>query len=259
MRPHPALRIAGTAARDIKKQPRAFTPIVRSQAASGTSSISFRSAPCGAPALLTRMSSLPCRRSTSSTIRAASASTLTSPSAADAVPPASTSAATRLSTPRQLGSMSPWTLCSLATPVGATSDTTTVTPAAASAWAVALPMPTGLPQPVIRATRASLGTRPSSGNCRCTRRCTHCHMPDGTPVQYQRAANLTYTVAGIPPAGRVLLLGVQYAALDAFFLVLVAIIVRHSHATIDEKITLMGVSCIALAVGTTLQALRHGP
>ena len=59
--------------------------------------------------------------------------------------------------PVQSGSMSPCTLCSLATPAGDTSDTTTVTPAAASARAVELPMPTGLPQPVISATRASFG------------------------------------------------------------------------------------------------------
>jgi xanthine permease XanP len=84
-------------------------------------------------------------------------------------------------------------------------------------------------------------------------------MPDGTPVPYQRPTNLTYTVDEIPPIVRLLLLGVQYAALDAFYLVLVAIIVRHSQATMDEKVTLMGISCIALAIGTTLQALRHGP
>ena len=53
--------------------------------------------------------------------------------------------------------MSPWTLCSLATPAGTTSETTTVTPAAASARAVELPMPIGLPQPVISATRVELG------------------------------------------------------------------------------------------------------
>ena len=54
-----AWRIVGTAARDIRKAPRALTPIVLSQASSGTSSISLRSAPCGAPALLTRMSRRP--------------------------------------------------------------------------------------------------------------------------------------------------------------------------------------------------------
>src|SRR6516165_9446724 len=86
----------------------------------------------------------------------ASASTLTSPNVADAVPPPSTIACTRLWMPLQLGSMSPCTLCSLATPAGDTSDTTTVTPAAANARAVELPMPTGLPQPVINATRASV-------------------------------------------------------------------------------------------------------
>ena len=59
MRPKPAFFIAGTAARDIRKAPLALTPIVRSQASTGTSSISLRSAPCGAPALLTRMSSRP--------------------------------------------------------------------------------------------------------------------------------------------------------------------------------------------------------
>jgi hypothetical protein len=59
MRPKRALRIAGTAARDMRNAPLALTPIVKSQAATGTFSISLRSAPCGAPALLTRMSSLP--------------------------------------------------------------------------------------------------------------------------------------------------------------------------------------------------------
>ncbi len=84
-------------------------------------------------------------------------------------------------------------------------------------------------------------------------------MPEGTPVPYQRPGNLTYAVDETPPIVRLLLLGLQYAALDAFYLVLVAIIVRRSSATIDEKVALMGISCIALAIGTTLQALRHGP
>src|SRR5271166_5726047 len=90
-------------------------------------------------------------------MRPASASTLTSPRVEDAVLPLRTRSSTRLSTPPQELSISPWTLCSLATPLGTTSETTTVTPAAASARAVELPMPTGLPQPVISATRAELG------------------------------------------------------------------------------------------------------
>jgi NCS2 family nucleobase:cation symporter-2 len=48
---------------------------------------------------------------------------------------------------------------------------------------------------------------------------------------YQRPDNLTYTVDERPPFAKLLLLGLQYAVLDAFYLVLVAIIVRHSHAT----------------------------
>src|SRR5712675_534313 len=86
---------------------------------------------------------------------------LTSPSVEEAIRPLLTSSSTRLSTPPQEPSMSPSTLCSLATPVGSTSDTTTVTPAAASARAVELPIPIGLPQPVINATRAELGIGPS--------------------------------------------------------------------------------------------------
>src|SRR6266481_4581519 len=90
-------------------------------------------------------------------MRLASASWLTSPSTAEAVPPAFTIASTRLSTPPQFVSRSPGALCSLATPAGRTSETTTVTPLAASARAVELPMPIGLPQPVIRATRDGWG------------------------------------------------------------------------------------------------------
>src|SRR5271170_4849983 len=90
-------------------------------------------------------------------MRPASASTLTSPNVDDAAPPVRRMASTRLSTPPQDASVSPATLCSLATPVGSTSETTTVTPAAARARAVELPMPTGLPHPVTSATRAELG------------------------------------------------------------------------------------------------------
>src|SRR5271157_5363960 len=89
-------------------------------------------------------------------MRPASASTLTLPSVEEAVPPPLLIWSTRLSTPPQFGSTSPCTLCSLATPVGAMSETTTIIPAAASARAVELPMPMGLPQPVIKATRAVL-------------------------------------------------------------------------------------------------------
>src|SRR5205807_10220103 len=87
----------------------------------------------------------------------ASSSRLTSPNTEEAVPPAFSICSTRLSTPPQLASRSPGALCSLATPAGRTSDTTTATPLAESARAVELPMPTGLPQPVISATRDGRG------------------------------------------------------------------------------------------------------
>jgi hypothetical protein len=53
--------------------------------------------------------------------------------------------------------VSPGALNSLATPAGRTSETTTVSPFAAKARAVELPMPIGLPQPVTRATRSEWG------------------------------------------------------------------------------------------------------
>src|SRR5437588_7536346 len=90
-------------------------------------------------------------------MRLASASWLTSPSTDEAVPPALAICSTRLSTPPQLASVSPAALNSLATPAGRRSETTTATPLAASARAVELPMPIGLPQPVIKATRVGWG------------------------------------------------------------------------------------------------------
>src|ERR1700681_3427820 len=90
-------------------------------------------------------------------MRFASASWLTSPRVAEAVPPALVISSTKLSPPPQLASRSPGALCSLATPAGRTSETITVTPLAASARAVELPMPIGLPQPVISATRVGWG------------------------------------------------------------------------------------------------------
>src|ERR1043166_5448755 len=97
-------------------------------------------------------------------MRRASSSRLTSPSTEEAVPPAFAICSTRLSTPPQFVSRSPGALCSLATPAGRTSETTTAMPLAASARAVELPMPIGLPQPVISATRDEwgMGVLPSS-------------------------------------------------------------------------------------------------
>src|SRR3954470_3679110 len=90
-------------------------------------------------------------------MRPASPSWLTSPRVVEAVPPAFFISSTSVSTPPQFASVSSGALNSLATPVGRRSETTTATPFAASARAVELPMPIGLPQPVIRATRVGWG------------------------------------------------------------------------------------------------------
>ena len=78
-------------------------------------------------------------------------------------------------------------------------------------------------------------------------------MTDSEAATYQRPANLTYAVDERPPSGKLLLLGLQYAVLDASYLVLVAIIVRHSNASIEERVGLMGITCVALAIGAALQ------
>ena len=47
--------------------------------------------------------------------------------------------------------------------------------------------------------------------------------------------------------------------LDAIYLVLVAIILRHAHVTPAASVDAMGIACVALAIGTVLQALPRGP
>ncbi len=74
-----------------------------------------------------------------------------------------------------------------------------------------------------------------------------------------RPRNLVFAVDERPPARQLLLLGLQYAILDAIYLVLVAIILRHAHASQAASINAMGIACIAIAVGIALQALPRGP
>ena len=86
-----------------------------------------------------------------------------SPSASAAVPPAWLISSTTLASPCQPpGGWVPTTSCRrLSTPDGLTSATTTDTPEAASVLAIARPMPSGLPQPVTRATLAVIGRPPA--------------------------------------------------------------------------------------------------
>ena len=80
-----------------------------------------------------------------------------------------------------------------------------------------------------------------------------------TAATAARPPGLLYAVDDWPPVARLLLLGVQYAVLDAIYLVLVAIILRHAHVTPAASVDAMGVACVGLAIGTALQALPRGP
>ena len=152
--PHRCARMCGTANLDIRYVPRRLTAITKSKTSIGTSSMSWRSRPCGAPAPFTRMSSLPRQAAAVSTIRLASSATEMSPSCASAVPPAAVISSTRDSTPPQDSSVAPTTSWRrLSTPVACLSVTTTATPDAARFRAMARPMPSRLPQPVMSATR----------------------------------------------------------------------------------------------------------
>src|SRR4051812_15719508 len=74
-----------------------------------------------------------------------------------------------------------------------------------------------------------------------------------------RPPGLLYAVDEWPPPARLALLGLQYGVLNAIYLVLVAIIIRSAKLPAAESVGLMGIACVALAIGTTLQALPRGP
>jgi xanthine permease XanP len=75
----------------------------------------------------------------------------------------------------------------------------------------------------------------------------------------RRPPELLYAVDEWPPPTRLALLGLQYAALDATYLILVAIILRNAEIAEADRVALMGIGSIALAIGTALQALPRGP
>lgn len=74
-----------------------------------------------------------------------------------------------------------------------------------------------------------------------------------------RPANLVYAVDERPPLPHWLLLGAQYAVMDAIYLVLVAIVVQQAHVSHAVAVDVLSVSLVALAIATTLQALHAGP
>ncbi|HEY1299423.1 MAG TPA: solute carrier family 23 protein, partial [Stellaceae bacterium] len=83
--------------------------------------------------------------------------------------------------------------------------------------------------------------------------------PPAPTAAYLRPADLVYAVDEVPPAARLALIGLQYAVMTAIYLIIVAIILRHARAGAAESVTAMGIACVALAIGTFLQALPYGP
>jgi NCS2 family nucleobase:cation symporter-2 len=76
---------------------------------------------------------------------------------------------------------------------------------------------------------------------------------------YLRPSDLVYAVDEAPPPLRLALIGLQYAVMTAIYLIIVAIILRHARVAEAQSVAVMGIACIALAVGTLLQALPYGP
>ena len=76
---------------------------------------------------------------------------------------------------------------------------------------------------------------------------------------YLRPAELVYAVDEFLPPLRLVLIGLQYAIMTAIYLIIVAIILRHAKPSAGDSVGMMGIACIALAVGTALQALPRGP
>ena len=74
-----------------------------------------------------------------------------------------------------------------------------------------------------------------------------------------RPPGLIYGVDEWPPPAQLAVLGFQYAVVSAIYLVLVAIIVRHSNADAETSMRVMRIACLGLAIGTVLQALPRGP
>lgn len=74
-----------------------------------------------------------------------------------------------------------------------------------------------------------------------------------------RPPGLIYAVDEWPPPLQLAITGFQYAVVSSIYLVLVAIIVRHSNADAETSLKVMRIACFGLAIGTVLQALPRGP
>jgi xanthine permease XanP len=74
-----------------------------------------------------------------------------------------------------------------------------------------------------------------------------------------RPVALDFAVDETPPLSTVLLLGMQFAAVSAIYLVVVAIVLRAAKAPEDAASQVMSLSCIAIGVGALFQTLPRGP
>jgi xanthine permease XanP len=75
----------------------------------------------------------------------------------------------------------------------------------------------------------------------------------------ERPPGLTYSLDEWPPLPRLAMLGLQYAVMDAIYLVLVVTIIHRAHVPWSVGVNLLGVAYIGLAIGTILQSLPRGP
>jgi xanthine permease XanP len=75
----------------------------------------------------------------------------------------------------------------------------------------------------------------------------------------ERPQELIYALNEWPPLPRLAMLGFQYAVMDAMYLVLVVIIMRHAQVSPTVGVNLLAVACLGLAIGAVLQSLPRGP
>ena len=75
----------------------------------------------------------------------------------------------------------------------------------------------------------------------------------------KRPEGLMYAVDEVPPWPRLVLLGIQHAALMAVYLVLIVIVVRDAGAPHHDSVSAVSLGMIAAAIAMMLQAIWRGP
>ncbi|MDR3530046.1 MAG: solute carrier family 23 protein [Rhodopila sp.] len=75
----------------------------------------------------------------------------------------------------------------------------------------------------------------------------------------RKPANMRYLADDVPPLAIVIVNALQYAAVTSSFLVFPLIIAREAHLTTAAADSMLSWAMLVLALGTSLQALPHGP